>query len=191
MRANSKSPWLRERPPEPPPARRRRTRLALVALVAGATWAAIPVLPAAAADSHGAGGSEHDRHASVESVMKNLMCTCGCSLTVSACEAVMTCEVAAKMKTDIAERIKSGKTVKAVLASFADDYGEQILAAPTKKGFNLAAWISPIGALLACALTVTIALRKWGHHVSDESFEDDQLDPDLALRVEDEVSRGL
>ena len=191
MRVDSKNPWWWERPPEQPLSHRRRTRLALVGLVAGAAWAAVLVLPAMAADSPKADGSEHDRHASVESVMKNLMCTCGCSLTVSACEAVMTCEVAAKMKTDIAERIKSGKTVKAVLASFADDYGEQILAAPTKKGFNLTAWISPIGALLAGALTVTVALRKWGRHVSDEPVEGDPLDPDLRLRVEDEVARGF
>lgn len=139
--------------------------------------------------AHAAPG--HEKHPGVESVMKNLMCTCGCSLTVSACEAVMTCEVAAKMKTDIAEKIESGMTVKQVLAGFEADYGEQILAAPTKKGFNLTAWIIPIVALVAGAATITVALKKWGPTDGDQIEEDDHLDAELRSRVEAEVAKGF
>ena len=184
MRTRLRS-WWAPRPPEP--GRCRRVRRALTGALMTGVWLALMALPATPA--HAAPG--HEKHPGVESVMKNIMCTCGCSLTVSACEAVMTCEVAAKMKTDIAEKIESGMTVKQVLAGFEADYGEQILAAPTKKGFNLTAWIIPILALVSGAGTVIVALRKWGPSSSDEPPDEDALDPELRSRIEEEVARGF
>ncbi len=38
-----------------------------------------------------------------------------------------------------------------------DEFGEEVLAAPTKSGFNLVAWLLPLAGLLAAIVGVTLA----------------------------------
>jgi cytochrome c-type biogenesis protein CcmH len=40
-------------------------------------------------------------------------------------------------------------------------YGEQVLAAPTKKGFNLTAWITPFALLLVGAVSIWFVVLAW------------------------------
>jgi cytochrome c-type biogenesis protein CcmH len=130
-----------------------------------------------------------------ERVTKHLMCTCGCSLTVASCEAAMTCDVAKMMKEDVAERLRSGDSPDAVLTSIAEDYGEQVLAAPTKTGFNLAAWVVPPAVLALGALVLVLALTKWRRarpeHDARAESSSEPVDDDLAAFIDDEVRRRL
>jgi len=50
-----------------------------------------------------------------------------------------------------AELIKKGQNRDEIIQHFVRTYGERILAAPTRKGFNLTAWILPFLAILLAA----------------------------------------
>ena len=52
-----------------------------------------------------------------------------------------------------------GKTE--ILAHFEQKYGEKILSAPTTRGFNLAAWLTPFVLLLLGGFFVAVTLRRW------------------------------
>ena len=134
----------------------------------------------------------HARVDGLDSVARQLMCTCGCNLTVAACEGTMTCEIAARMRKEASDKLAGGMTSKEILASFAADRGEQVLAAPTKKGFNLTAWILPFVALAAGVLVVVVALVRWRTRPAvAPAFPIDDTPPDSAYlaRVEEEVAR--
>lgn len=94
----------------------------------------------------------------VDTVTAKLICDCGCSnLTIKEC----TCGKADRVRADVRARLDSGQTPTQVVAAYVDEYGEQILAAPTTKGFNLVGWLAPFAALLIAASFLVIVLRRW------------------------------
>lgn len=127
----------------------------------------------------------------VDAVLKQLMCRCGCNLTVYACERSMVCEVASGMRGVAEERLGRGMTIDAVLVSFVDDYGEVVLAAPTKRGFNLTAWVLPFVALAVGLVIVIVAVRSWRSGGSDEEEQLPATDDPYVTAIEDELSREV
>ncbi len=95
--------------------------------------------------------------ASVSEITKGLMCTCGCTMVLYSCQ----CGTAAAMNGDIQEMIDAGMSEEAILNSYVEQHGQQILAAPPKEGFNLSAWVIPFAALAAAAIFVVVLLRRW------------------------------
>lgn len=93
----------------------------------------------------------------VENISKMLMCTCGCSMVLFSCQ----CGTADKMQSEISGMIEAGKSEKEILAYFVSKYGEKILAAPTKSGFNLTAWITPVASILVAASLIVTFLFIW------------------------------
>lgn len=98
---------------------------------------------------------------SLVQIKKNLICTCDCAMTVDACEGSMACEEAAKLAAEVSRLIEAGLEQKVILASFSSRYGEKILAAPTKEGFNLLAWIMPFAVTLISGYGITRILQRW------------------------------
>lgn len=92
----------------------------------------------------------------VRDVTAELMCTCGCTMIVSTCD----CELAAQMTKLVADQINEGKSKDQILQYLVDKYGEKVLAAPTKEGFNLTAWTLPFLALGGGAGVVGLAITK-------------------------------
>jgi cytochrome c-type biogenesis protein CcmH len=97
----------------------------------------------------------------IQEIKTSLICLCDCNMTVEACEGAMACESADKLTAEAQQLIDKGLDKKAVLASFVSRYGEHILSAPTKKGFNLAAWITPFVAILVAGFVIVQFVRKW------------------------------
>lgn len=97
----------------------------------------------------------------IRAIKSSLICTCDCSMTVEACEGSMECEAAAKLTSQAQSLIDAGLKHEEILASFVARYGETILAAPTKKGFNLLAWVMPFLVLAIATLTLAQMLRHW------------------------------
>ena len=95
--------------------------------------------------------------AQVSTIKQSLICLCGCGMTVEACEGAMTCTSAAKIAASVEKMVAEGKTNEEVLAAFVEAYGEKVLAAPTKKGLNLTAWILPF----VLTLTAAAVLYLW------------------------------
>jgi len=94
-------------------------------------------------------------------IERNLSCPCGCGMTVETCQSSMTCSEADSIHADVMRQLTEGKTEKEVYATLVAKWGEKILAAPTKKGLNLAAWILPFVALLASAWVIYLGVSTW------------------------------
>ena len=70
-------------------------------------------------------------------------------------------ELANEMRTLVREQVQQGKTSAEVLDYFAQRYGEWILLAPPKRGFNLVIWVLPFVLLLIGVAAVYLGVRRW------------------------------
>lgn len=102
-------------------------------------------------------------------IKKSLICLCDCNMTVEACEGAMACEAAEKLNSEAQQLIDKGMDKPQILASFISRYGEHILAAPTKKGFNLTAWILPFAAIIIAGVVIVTILRRWVHRPHEQN----------------------
>lgn len=106
-------------------------------------------------------GADFDR-ARFEKAGHELMCTCGCQQVLLECNHVG-CPVSDGMRKKVQTGIESGKSNEAILASFVDEFGPTVLAAPTKTGFNRVAWIMPFAAFAIGITAAIYFVRKWQH----------------------------
>ncbi|NOX97097.1 MAG: cytochrome c-type biogenesis protein CcmH [Nitrospirae bacterium] len=95
---------------------------------------------------------------SVNDVAQEFVCNCGCGKMLDACE-MKAC--AGKLKELIQKKIDNGWTRERIVEYFSRMYGEKILSAPTKKGFNLTAWIAPFLAIALGGLAIYLIIIKW------------------------------
>ena len=100
--------------------------------------------------------------------------------------------VAQRMKQIIRQRIAAGWTEEEIKADLVDQFGAGVLAEPPKSGFDLLAWLLPLGLLVAGALGVGIVAWGWsrrrdGHDGGEEP--PGRLDPELERRLDAELER--
>ena len=69
--------------------------------------------------------------------------------------------LAQQMRTIIRQQLQSGKSEQDVIQYFQSRYGDRILYAPPRQGFNLLAWLVPIAMLLGGALLLFFIVRDW------------------------------
>jgi len=69
--------------------------------------------------------------------------------------------MAAQMRAIVRERLEGGETPEQVRQYFVDRYGEWILLAPRRTGFNLLVWGFPLAALAVGFGIVALLLRRW------------------------------
>lgn len=180
-----------------PSTRSRGLRLAVALVVLALVLLPLLLLrPAGAAPMHAVGGSmaphaptEISVSEGLKRVLQGLLCQCGCNLDAYQCQQTMTCNVSSDMWDQAAKLVdREGKSPEQALAFFATDYGEYVLAAPTKKGFNLTAWILPFVALTAGGLVLAFALRGWraGAAETPETTEP-SIDPRYLAQIEREL----
>lgn len=124
-------------------------------------------------------------------VLESIMCQCGCNLTAYACEGTMLCSVSSAMRKDAERMLKSGMTADQAIAAFAADYGEGILAAPPKSGFDLTAWVLPFVVLGAGGLLVGLSIRAWRPKAgaAGAGEVEVQTDPKYLERIEKELEQ--
>jgi len=121
----------------------------------------------------------------VEEVEKNLMCTCGCTMPLYTCEN----QTAQNMRSEIRRMIDRGMDKDQIIASFVSRYGETILSAPTKKGFNLVAWLTPFLALFAVTGFLYKAIRRWSAIAATQPEE--TLPPDEEKKYMEKLKKEL
>jgi cytochrome c-type biogenesis protein CcmH len=115
----------------------------------------------------------------VDDVETNLMCTCGCSMALYTCQ----CGTAGDMRSEIKSMINKGMDKDAILASFVDRYGERILSAPTKDGFNLMAWVTPFLAIGVIGGLLYKTVKRWSNTK--------EKTPNVSNEVKSEYSQKL
>jgi len=89
-----------------------------------------------------------------------LRCQCGCTLDVYTCRTTdFSCQVSPAMHRDVMALVEGGYSAPEIIDAFVDTYGERVLMAPKKEGFNWAGYIVPFAALGAGAVAVAVVLR--------------------------------
>ncbi len=128
----------------------------------------------------------------LSAIKESLICSCECSMTVDACEGSMTCNTAKNLTSMAMGLITKGYNEKEILSIFVNRYGEQILSAPEKKGFNLIAWIFPFVAFSLAGFGIVILLRKWAV-VSPNSvvFYEEDIPSRIDKRYEQQLNEEL
>jgi cytochrome c-type biogenesis protein CcmH len=93
---------------------------------------------------------------------RKIHCQCGCTLDVFTCRTTdFSCQVSPAMHRDVVALIQGGYSAQEILDAFTNVYGDRVLMAPRKSGFDLVAWLTPgISVALVGALLVTV-LRRW------------------------------
>ncbi|HUQ48042.1 MAG TPA: cytochrome c-type biogenesis protein CcmH [Gemmatimonadaceae bacterium] len=92
-----------------------------------------------------------------------IKCQCGCVLDVYTCRTTdFSCSVSPAMHGDVMTLVEGGHDGTQILAAFQSVYGEQILMAPLKRGFNLVGYALPSVALVTGGVIVAGLIRKWG-----------------------------
>jgi cytochrome c-type biogenesis protein CcmH len=106
----------------------------------------------------------------MEDVASKLSCWCNSCphLAITDC----TCSLADKTRKDITIRLARGETEDQIIQSYVAQYGQTVLSAPPKSGFNLTAWLIPAVAFCiggTVLVTFLIHQRKSGPESAEKS----------------------
>jgi len=95
-------------------------------------------------------------------------------------------ETASQMRGIIRERLAAGESPDQVRVYFVEKYGEWILLAPPKSGFNLLVWVVPFAGIGLGLVLVALVLRRWSR--TAPASAPSVMDPALRERIRREVS---
>jgi cytochrome c-type biogenesis protein CcmH len=89
-----------------------------------------------------------------------MMCICGCNQILLECNHVG-CPASDGMRNELMAAVDRGDSDSLVEQSFVQKYGPTVLAAPTTKGFDRAAYIMPFAALVLGFGLIGLVIRSW------------------------------
>jgi cytochrome c-type biogenesis protein CcmH len=125
----------------------------------------------------------------VKSVGEAVICQCGCTQTVTACNH-FECSTRAEMNAISDKEIKAGKDETTILQDFVKRYGVQVLASPPATGFTLTIWILPGIGLMAGLLLVVVIVRRWRKPSPESNLPPpDPIDPKILEAMEEEMKK--
>ena len=91
-----------------------------------------------------------------------IRCQCGCTMDVYTCRTTdFSCQVSPAMHHDIMALVQGGHSAQEILDAFVDVYGERVLMAPKKVGFNIVGYVLPGVALSIGAIVLAVILQRW------------------------------
>ncbi len=88
------------------------------------------------------------------------MCTCSCAQILGECNHTG-CSSSTEELAMIRDGMSAGQSDQQILDAMVTRYGATVLAAPTKSGFNLVAWIAPFAVFAAALLGTILLVRRW------------------------------
>ena len=89
-----------------------------------------------------------------------MMCICGCNQILLECNHVG-CPDSDGMRNELLAAVSRGDSDSLVEQSFVQKYGPTVLAAPTTRGFDRAAYIIPFAALFLGFGLIGLVIRSW------------------------------
>jgi cytochrome c-type biogenesis protein CcmH/NrfF len=103
-----------------------------------------------------------DNDAAIQAIEKRLKCSCGCGLDIYTCRTTdFTCTYSPALHKDVVSLAEQGKTDQQIIDAFVAKYGEAVLMAPPRRGFNLAGYFVPSLAIIIAAVFLVRVLRRW------------------------------
>ena len=135
--------------------------------------------------------SASERHPTMNELENEVMCpVCNTLLAQSNSDA------AKAIEREIQDKIRKGWTKSQIKDFLVQQYGESILAAPPKHGFNLLAWVLPLAGIGAAAVILGLAAWGWTRGRAEpeplavqSSNGHGPIDPELDRRVDEELAR--
>jgi cytochrome c-type biogenesis protein CcmH len=145
-----------------------------------AALAALVLAPAAPAS---------EQHPTQRELERELVCI-ECHTTLDESDS----PIARQMKAYIARRIRQGATKSQIEDELVGQFGPQVLGVPRKHGFDLLAWVLPLGGIALGAAVLGIAAWRWSHFLTEPrpgrgSVEEAPLAPEDERRVDEELAR--
>jgi cytochrome c-type biogenesis protein CcmH len=146
----------------------------------------LAVLVALVAAGSAAASEENPTLAELE---QEVICpTCHTTLALSSSP------IADRMRAFISARIAAGDTKSEIKSKLVAQFGEAVLAAPPKKGFNLLVWLLPLVGIAVAALVVALLARRWSRTKAPAAADPSSngrapLDPELERRLDEELAR--
>ncbi len=115
-----------------------------------------------------------------------LMCKCDdkCGKVLINC----TCATSDKTRAEFTKLLESGLTVQNIIDQQVEKYGETVLSAPTKDGFNLTAWVMPFAALMVGGLGIGKIIEVWKKRAAGSAADSDT---DTAPKIPSKYSNRL
>ncbi len=90
-------------------------------------------------------------------LINELMCPSDCVETLAVCQM----PEAVQMRAFVKDKVAAGWSKQKITDTLVTQYGERILAAPTKQGFNLTAWLAPFAVILAGGAFISFLVGNW------------------------------
>ncbi len=101
-----------------------------------------------------------------------------------------TAPVAQQMKTEIRRRIAQGWSEQQILDEMVANYGPGVLSTPATHGFDLLAWVLPIGGILVGAVGLGAGAWYWSRsRPSEPPAPVAALAPEDEARLDEELAR--
>jgi cytochrome c-type biogenesis protein CcmH len=150
-------------------------RAALLAFVLAATFA-------------GAALASEERPTLAELEREVICPTCHTTLELS------NSPIADRMRLFISARIAAGDTKSEIKSKLVDQFGEAVLAAPPKAGFNLLVWLLPLAGVVLAGVALALVARRWSREKVPAGPDPSSngrapLDPELERRLDEELAR--
>ena len=151
--------------------------------VAAAAFATVLALAAPAVAS--------EKHPTLNELENEIMCPVCDGETLAQSDS----PAAREVESVIREKIAAGWTKSQIKALLVRQYGEQILAAPPRRGFNLLAWVLPLVGIGLGAVVLGALAWRWSRArepapvLPAGSSNGRALEPDLERRVDEELAR--
>jgi cytochrome c-type biogenesis protein CcmH len=102
-----------------------------------------------------------------------------------------TAPVAMQMKAEIRRRIAQGWTKQQILDEMVANYGPAVLSTPSKHGFDLVAWVVPVGGAAAAVVAIAVGAVVWSRGRGEGPPEGaaPALDAETERRIDEELAR--
>jgi cytochrome c-type biogenesis protein CcmH len=150
----------------------------------------LPLLLVVALLAAACGGGDDESPTLAELEKKFICPTCQTTLELS------NAPIADRMRAFIRERIAAGDSENEISEALVAQFGEGVLAAPPKEGFNLLAWVLPLAGGAVAIGVLAVALRRWSRTRAEPAAPAapsangrPPLDPELERRLDEELAR--
>jgi cytochrome c-type biogenesis protein CcmH len=98
--------------------------------------------------------------------------------------------IANRMKLFITARIRAGDTKSEIERKLVAQFGPEVIAKPSKHGFDLVAWLLPLFLVAGGAVAVAAAAWRWRNaSARGRATPAEPLDEELERRVDEELAR--
>ena len=97
--------------------------------------------------------------------------------------------IARQMKAYIARRIRQGATKSQIENELVAQFTDAVLAVPRKHGFDLLAWVIPLGGIALGAVALGFGAWRWSRVLTAPGAEPGAVDAELDRRVDEELAR--